>query len=336
MRTSRPRSPGPSGDAAGLITRGDAIAAAWSDGAIAHAIAAGGWNRIRRGVYLDRQNTDRTGHDNLRLAARASARCCSRAAISHVASGIEYGLPTLAVPTRPCLTVPAGTALRALADVHLHRATLEATDVVTRDGVRITAPARTVLDIARERGVAAGVVVADAALHAHLVSTDELHAALRQCSGWPGRRAARVTTICADGSAESPLESLSRLKLRAFGLPAPQLQVEIGDEFGQFVARPDFYWPDFGVVGEADGNLKYDAGRKALVAERRREQALEDLGLVVVRWEWRDLVRFEAIVRRLRSAFARGTPSQRATTLHPVRDLRGANCRFSGGAAGAN
>ena len=70
----------------------------------------------------------------------------------------------------------------------------------------------------------------------------------------------------------------------------------------------DFYWPEYGVAGEADGNLKYDAGRNAIVAERRRQQRLEDLGLVFVRWEWSDLGRFEVVARRIRTAFTRGIP----------------------------
>jgi very-short-patch-repair endonuclease len=84
-----------------------------------------------------------------------------------------------------------------------------------------------------------------------------------------------------------------------------RLQQVILDEHGSFVARVDFYWDDCGVVGEADGALKYD-GRQALMAERRRQQALEDLGLIIVRWEWSDLARFESVARRLDKAFRRG------------------------------
>ena len=149
---------------------------------------------------------------------------------------------------------PCRDALRCLENVHLHRAGLDKVEVRQVDGSRVTAVPRTVADVAREHGIDAGVVVADAQL------------------------------------------------------PPVHLQVGIGDEWGRFVARADFYWPQFGVIGEADGNLKYDEGRAAIVAERRRQQRLEDLGLVVVRWEWSDLTRFEVVVRRLRAAFARGVP----------------------------
>ncbi len=93
--------------------------------------------------------------------------------------------------------------------------------------------------------------------------------------------------------------------MAAAALPAPELQHTFYGPGGRFVARSDFWWPQFGVVGEADGNAKYDAGRVAIVAERRREQALRDLGLEMVRWEWADLRRFTVVDARLRTAFAR-------------------------------
>jgi very-short-patch-repair endonuclease len=216
-----------------------------------------------------------------------------------------HAIPVVCSIDLACLTVPPRTALRHLAKAHLHRATLAPGDVLDIAGANTTSAARTILDVAREHGVDAGVAAGDAALHGNLVTPSDLGRALEQCAGWPGRAAARRTVALCDGRAESALESLSRLRMHAARLPAPVLQAELGDEFGRFVARVDFYWPEFGVVGEADGNLKYDS-RASLVAERRRQSALEQLGLVVVRWEWRDLRRFEDVARRLRAAFELG------------------------------
>lgn len=236
--------------------------------------------------------------------ARAATRKCGRAAVSHSPAAVTYGLPIIGRP-RPCVTVTAGTPLRRLTRVHLHRATLTASDVVAILGYPTTSPARTVLDIARERGVDAGVAAADAALRLGLVGPDDLARALESCAGWPGRAAARRTVEWCDGDAESALESLSRLRMRSCGLPVPVLQAEIGDPTGGFVGRCDFYWPECGVVGECDGELKYDT-RAVLIEERRRERALRQLGLVVVRWGWADLGRFESVAAELRAAFARG------------------------------
>jgi hypothetical protein len=191
----------------------------------------------------------------------------------------------------------------------LHRATLADSDVVMLEGYKVAAAARTVMDVARERGIEAGVVAADHALHNHLTNAAELRDALDLCRGWPGRKAARMTLLCADGDAESPLESLSRLRMAVYRIPAPRPQRELCDEHGQFLGRCDFYWDEFGVVGEADGDLKYEGGQPTIVAERARERLLEDTGLIVVRWGWQDLYSFDRVARRLQTAFARGARS---------------------------
>jgi hypothetical protein len=319
---TRDRRPVPT-DASGVFTRDDARRAGWSDAAARHALATGRWLRLKPGVFVTasspgpQTSAERARAANLRLAL-ATARRCPRAALSHSSAAILHGLPTVCSLTRPCLTVPAGTALRDLADVHLHRATLPTGEVLHIDDSRVTSVARTVLDLAREHGVDAGVAAADAALRRGS-TTAELRRVLAGCANWPGRAAARATVQRSDGLAESPLESVSRLRIGDANLPRPRLQVELGDERGWFVARTDFYWPEFGVVGEADGNIKYDAA-PALIAERRRQAALEDLGLVVVRWGWADLDRFDIVVRRLRAAFTRGIPTgggQRWSVLSP-------------------
>ncbi len=83
---------------------------------------------------------------------------------------------------------------------------------------------------------------------------------------------------------------------------------------GRFVARSDFGWPDFGVLGEFDGKTKYgellrkpgQTAEQVLIAEKQREDQMRELGWVVIRWMWQDLIRPEPLIDRLRHAFARG------------------------------
>jgi hypothetical protein len=317
----------------GPLTGHAAQALGWTSEARRHAIRTGAAARPQRGVIqpieavaantparveMERANLDR---------ARAAALQCPRGVISHLAGAIALGMPTYGPLDRACLTVPAGTALRELAHVHLHRATLPESEVVLLDGYRVTTPARTVFDIAREFGVDAGVVAADFALHTGLTTESDLAAAFEVCRTWPGRRAARITLLNSDGTAESPLESLSRLRIVASQLPAPEPQQEICDLDGNLLGRCDFYWDEFGVFGEVDGLLKYRTDPTAVIgAERDRHGLLEGTGLVGVRWGWPDLYRFDSVVRRLEIAFARGprrgSPERRwglllSSGLHP-------------------
>lgn len=291
----------------GLIHLDDARAAGWTTDAVRHAVDSARIARQRPGLYALPEFVADPGAARAaanQLSARAAAEGCDRAVISHASAALGHELPTVCSLDRPCLTVQSGTALRRLARVHLHRASLLQEDIVTLADFPITSPARTVLDVAREHGVDAGVAALDQALRRELVSAEDLAFQLEHCRGWPGYRRAQAAVALADGLSESPLESLSRLRMASAGLPTPDLQHVFRTAGGRFVARCDFYWPQYGVVGEADGNAKYDAGRAAIVAERRREQALRDLGLLIVRWEWADLRRFEVVVRRLRAAFA--------------------------------
>ena len=41
------------------------------------------------------------------------------------------------------------------------------------------------------------------------------------------------------------------------GLPTPELQVEVLDQHGRFVARGDFGYRRQRVIGEFDGKIKY-------------------------------------------------------------------------------
>lgn len=255
-------------------------------------------------------------------AARAATLTCPRGTISHAPGAISHRIPVLGRLDRPCLTVPAGTALRTLAAVHLHRATLSADDVVDVGGYATTRPARTVLDLARERGVPAGVVAADHALRDGLVSRDELLAEFERCANWPGRKAARITLAMADPRAESPLESLSRVRIAAAGLPAPIPQAWIYDHEDQFIGRADFYWDEFGVAGESDGDIKLDLGAAAVLAGRSRHVDLGDTGMIVVRWGWSEALNFDATARRIARELRRGprpgSPDRHWTyRLHP-------------------
>ncbi|MEV8212760.1 hypothetical protein [Leifsonia sp. NPDC077715] len=182
---------------------------------------------------------------------------------------------------------------------HLARGDTEH-EVVENRGLLVTSVARTVAELAGRASLMDGVVAADAALtrgafgeREPLAQRPDLLSAAERIRDPEQRRRARDALAFADGRAESPLESVSRVSLALVGAPRPLLQQEVRDLLG-FRARLDFVWPELGVVGEADGTVKYlhpatAGGRTAgdvLAAQRERQRLIEAMGWRVIRWGW--------------------------------------------------
>jgi hypothetical protein len=194
--------------------------------------------------------------------------------------------------------------------LHIHSASLAEGDVVVLDGITATSVARTVADLARSLPFEEAVSVADAALHRQLLTSDELAAAVARSTRRPGVAAARRVVAFADARSESPGESRSRVRIWRLGLPPPELQMPIRTRLGIYYA--DFGWPQYRAVGEFDGLVKYGALRRpgqdpadAVVAEKRREDAIRDEDWRVTRWTWSELEPFAAVARRIERSFGR-------------------------------
>ena len=282
-----------------VFSRADTRDLGWSDAALTRAVRRGQVIRLRRDQFT-------LGVPDPVLDAVAAARNCRGSVISHRSAALLHGLPLIGRPPPvPELTVPpSGTG--DLGRAHLHRATLRDADVVELNKHPVTSVARTVVDLGRHRSTAAAVTAADFALHQGLTDGEQLLDVLTMCRGWyRSGRAARSLDLV-DARAESPLESISRLAMRRLALPVPVLQQNIGDLRGRFIARSDFYWDEYGVVGEADGQAKLQT-HADLIALKARQENLEELDLVVVRWGWDDVVRTPSVLdARLRRALDRG------------------------------
>ena len=129
----------------------------------------------------------------------------------------------------------------------------------------------------------------DRALNTGLVTPEGLADAIDVLA--PGARARqRLAQLLreADPACESVGETRTRVLLRDLGLEV-RSQVRISDARG-LIGRVDFLVGER-VVVEFDGMVKYGGaeGRRALQAEKAREDRLRDAGYVVVRLVWADL-----------------------------------------------
>jgi hypothetical protein len=273
---------------------------------MSRAVRTGALVRVQRGVFA------LPGPVSECDAARAAVSTIGNSAISHRSALLIHQLPLVGRhPQRPEITVPPRTTGRTPA-AHLHRARLWPQDVVTVDGAPVTSVSRTVIDVGRSAPIATAVAALDAALNRRLTSEDEIADVLARCWNWPRIRQAQRAVRLSDGRAESALESVSRLVLGWLRLPAPEPQPLILDRHVRPIGRLDFYWDEFGVAGEADGRSKYVAG-DVLVAEKERQELLEDEGLVVVRWGWEQPTRRPHLLRaRIEAAFERGRARDRS------------------------
>jgi hypothetical protein len=204
--------------------------------------------------------------------------------VSHEAAAIAHGLPTYRVPAKVRLTRAAGSR-RNTGRTDVSVAALPTGHVVLIGGVPATSLARTVVDIARTRPFLEALVTADAALR-HGLSRQHLHRVLAVMEHWPGVRAAAEVVRWADRRSESPCESVVRGRFVHLGLPLPEPQVWI--PVGRQSRRVDFLWDVVGLIGEADGRVKYagEDGKQALWEEKQRRDDLEE-ERTVIRWTWR-------------------------------------------------
>lgn len=298
-------------DLSDLVLRPTLLAAGVTDDELRRMRAQGRLTAVRPGAYVpsDDPRLDDTVARHA-LAVRATAqRMTADTVVSHVSAAVLHGLTLWGLPlqrvhlTRDRVSGGRRTALR-----HLHTARLDAVDVTQIDGIRVTSVARTLADLALTVPFEPALVAVDAALHRHRTTAVALADAVERAGGRRGSPPARRVVAAADARSESPGETRSRIAIARAGLPAPTLQHAV-PELG---FRTDFYWEEFRTVGEFDGKVKYGRNVRpgqdpgdVVFAEKRREDALRDLGFEVVRWTWDELRLFDTVVERIRRAFAR-------------------------------
>lgn len=267
--------------------------------------------RVRHGAYAD-EPASTALELHRQLIAGTVPILDPGMALSHVSAGVLHGLPSWdsTLDRVSVLRLTTGHGSRRT-NLHVRRAPIEPAELAEVDGYPVTGLERTAVDLACIHAYDRAVAVLDAALHlggSAEVMADTVEAARRR----RGVNTARAALGFADGRSESVAESISRVRFAAAKLPAPELQVNVYDEFGTWLARSDFGWIAQGVLGEFDGRIKYLGSPEdvalAVMKEKAREERLRECGWVVVRWGWSDLADRTALRRRVAGAFAQARP----------------------------
>jgi hypothetical protein len=294
-----------------LLLRRQLLAAGLTDHDLRRQRRSGELVSLGRGAYVQAPGTPpQYEAKHALLAAVRDERQAADGVLSHVSAAVLHGMSTWGLRLdRVHRTRDRRTGGRLGEGVHVHTAPLAPDEIEEIDGLLVTSPARTVIDIARTARFDAAVAAADSALHKHLTDPDELARAAHRCAGWPGAPQARQVVTVADGDSDSVGESRSRLAIQQAGLPAPVLQWKVEGNGRAF--EVDFGWPELQTVGEFDGLWKYGRLLKpgqdpaeVVVAEKLREDDIRDLDLRVVRWIWAEIDDFDPVTERLCRAFA--------------------------------
>jgi len=131
--------------------------------------------------------------------------------------------------------------------------TLLAGETTVVDGVPVTSPARTAFDLARRPGLQTAVMRIDALARATGFTVDEVQPLIDAHRGARGMKQLRWVLPLIDAGAESPQETRTRLVLIAGGLPRPQTQIVVRNEWNWVLARIDLGWEEWLVGVEYDG-----------------------------------------------------------------------------------
>lgn len=160
------------------------------------------------------------------------------------------------------------------------RRDLDVCDFVRRGDILVTSPLRTSLDLGCELRRRDALATLDWFLRLRLVTRKMLIDSLPRFTGRRGVIQLRELVALADGRAESPGESRTRLALVDAGLPIPELQWTVSWR-GRDLYRLDLAYPKHRVCLEYDGEAFHDSLEDQAHDEARR-QWLRDHGWIVI------------------------------------------------------
>ena len=245
------------------------------------------WRRLGRGFYAWREIAEAP---KTRLIA-AKLRLPDAAVFTGPTAAWLHGLD---VP--PCspieAAVPSTSSTSKLGGMVVRRCSIPAAETSIRRGLRVTSAVRTIADLACRLPLTDAVALLDSALHGRLVNSRRLRDWARAHAGYRGVRRLKRALELADPAAESVMETRLRLLLVLAGLPHPTSQVSLRDDFGLFLARPDFYYPGARLAIEYDGATH----RESLAADNRRQNRLIDAGYRLLRFTAGDVLDAPAVV----------------------------------------
>lgn len=274
----------------GVISRTQLQAHGIADSTTDRMVKSGRLLVMHRGIY-------QIGPVPIPYATEAAAvlACGADTRLSHLTAGrLHHIMEPARDYTCPEVTVPRRKRPK-LEGVKIHRVRdLLPDEVTTVDGIPVTTPARTLLDLAEILPAREVEQAFAKALRMKLVTMAEMRAMVER---HPKHRGAAPLRQIMDAESEpaftrSEAENILLEIVRSARLPAPTLNVRV------LHYEVDFLWAASRVIAEVDG-YAYHGGARSFVNDRQRDAELTAAGYRVLRFTWADLTegRFRTVVR---------------------------------------
>ncbi len=247
------------------------------------AVRSGSVRRVLHSVYVDASVPDSR---DLRCA------CLHRVMPAHAVLygtsaawpfGIDAFQPEERFVLTPQCVVPHGTTRCTTAGVRTVEGYIPAADVTELDGLRMTVPERTTVDMLRRLRRPFALSAADAMAHAGLVAREDVQLRVDRLKGYPGVIQARQLVRLIEPLTESGGESWLRLRLGDAGFPRPTPQFWVCDRRGRRLFRLDLAYGHLLIACEYDGAEDHTADEDTDADDQRREAMRQ-------RWGWRFVV----------------------------------------------
>jgi uncharacterized protein DUF559 len=249
----------------------EAKAAGFSAQDLAELVDTGKVRRVLRGVYQSASVPD-TLENRCRAAGfvlRSCAVLCDRTA------AWLHGVDTFAYRELEILPPLETFVLRDRARTRRKgcqggERDLAPQDYQMIDGIRVTTPLRTALDLGCRLHRSEALAALDGFMRTCGLTREDLQAELPRYRGRRGVVQLRRLVAIASELAESPGESWTRMAIIDAGLPAPRLQLWVKDN-GVDRYRLDMSYPRHKVAVEYDGREFHDSKERRDADEERRD-----------------------------------------------------------------
>lgn len=267
----------------GVVTREQLVEAGLTPGAIDGRVRTNRLRVVHRGVYRLGSLVGVLVPTRSREMAAVLA-CGSGSALSHESAASLWQIVPSRGHSNPVhVTIPGADRRRP--GIRTHRVPrLEPECVTVLDGIPVTRPARTILDLAARTAPRALERAIARAERLGLTKAEELRARVASMSGRPGVPVLR--SLLGEGAAaltRSAAEDRFLALVRRGRLPDPETNAVQGRY------EIDFLWRSHGVAVEVDG-FAYHGSRRTFENDRRRDAELASGGIQVLRVTWRQLV----------------------------------------------